>query len=48
MINRHQLISILINELGLTENEREFLAKMKDDILLQHLPFRKIRQGYYY
>jgi len=50
IINRYQLISILIRENGLTENEREFVAKMPDSKILTisgRPQFKILRKGYY-
>lgn len=46
-INRYQLISILIKELGMDEKERRFLSNLNDKTLLQHLPFIELRKGFY-
>jgi hypothetical protein len=47
MINRYQLISLLIEELKLTENERPFLAKLSDTILCKDCGYKPLRKGYY-
>ena len=47
MINRYQLISILLKEYGFDESMRQFLSNQTDEILLFNTPFKQIRKGYY-
>ena len=47
MINRYQLISILLKEYRLDESMRQFLSIQPDNILLSNTGFKQIRKGFY-
>lgn len=47
MINRYQLISILLKEYKLDESMRQLLAIQPDNILLSNTGFKQIRKGFY-
>lgn len=47
MINRYQLISILLKEYGLDESIRGYIASVPDEILLSNSGFKQIRKGFY-
>ena len=47
MINRYQLISILLKEYGLNETMRSYISSLSDEILLSNLGFKQIRKGFY-
>ena len=47
MINRYNLITILLNEHGLSEEFRTFLSSQSDRVLLSNSGFKRIRAGFY-
>ena len=47
MINRYSLITILLNEHGLSEEYRTFLSSQDDRVLLSNSGFKRIRTGFY-
>ncbi len=50
IINRYQLISILIQDNSLQESDREFIASFSDEVLLSiygKKQFVQFRKGYY-
>jgi hypothetical protein len=47
MINRYELISILLKEYGFDESLRSFIASRPDSVLLSNSGFRQIRFGFY-
>lgn len=47
MINRYQLISILLKEYGLDESMRHYIASQSDETILSNTGFKQIRRGYY-
>lgn len=47
MITRYQLITVLLNEMGLDNSYRTFIARVPDSILLSNTGYKCIRKGYY-
>ena len=47
MINRHQLITILLKEHHLDESFRSFISKYNDSVLLSGTGIRKLTTGKY-
>lgn len=47
MINRYQLISILLKEYGLNKTMRSYVASLPDEIILSNSGFKQIRKGFY-
>ena len=47
MINRYQLISILLKEYGMDETMRGYISSLPDEILLSNSGYKLFRKGYY-